>query len=445
MRLFLRWILVAFVALGLLGAGVFAYKFLWQEYTFRVAVTSTDGDDAQAVQTIARWFASEKRRFRLKLIATGSTEKSVQLLQSRGAELALFRADEPQHKGIESIAVLFKELAVLGVPKGSTVSSWRDLKGKAAVVTGSTQVNDTLLKTMLRLHGAYDTKITYAAPDKVFEILNKQKAAQAMMLVTPLRGRSTYDLRKSNPTLQMKDVPKILEVEDTDVVTEQDKRYVEATIPAGALRSTPPVPSENITTLAVNRHIMVRREIPDALISRLLQQLLDARRALQAENPLIAQIAAPDLEKDAAVQVHSGARNYYNNEETSFTDFLSDWLYIAPMILGAVGSLIVGLFQFLKPSKAETCENLVSRLVALRRKVQAAKTPEDILAVEAEFEHLSTLLEEGLGLSSMEVSQSLALLNAIDATHKNIAQRAREIHGASAPVQTPPESPLALL
>ena len=83
--------------------------------------------------------------------------------------------------------------------------------------------------------------------------------------------------------------------------------------------------------------------------------------------------------------------------------------------------------------------------MALRRKVQAAKTPEDILAVEAEFEHLSTLLEEGLGLSSMEVSQSLALLNAIDATHKNIAQRAREIHGASAPVQTPPESPLALL
>ena len=74
---------------------------------------------------------------------------------------------------------------------------------------------------------------------------------------------------------------------------------------------------------------------------------MNARNDLVRDQPLLAGIAAPDTDPDAYIAVHPGAAAYYNGTQQSFMDKYSNWIYLTPMVLGALASIFATAWRFL--------------------------------------------------------------------------------------------------
>ena len=58
------------------------------------------------------------------------------------------------------------------------------------------------------------------------------------------------------------------------------------------------------------------------------------------EQPILAQITAGGTVPDAYLAVHPGAAAYYNGAQRSFLDKYGNEIFLAPMILGGVASVL---------------------------------------------------------------------------------------------------------
>jgi len=101
---------------------------------------------------------------------------------------------------------------------------------------------------------------------------------------------------------------------------------------------------------------------------------MKVRRELLRENPLFAQITAPSTDADAYLPVHPGALAVYNGTTQSFIDEYSNYIYLGPMILGAIASVLAAAWKFLGIGQPEFREALSTLFTAFRAGF-AASTP----------------------------------------------------------------------
>jgi hypothetical protein len=72
--------------------------------------------------------------------------------------------------------------------------------------------------------------------------------------------------------------------------------------------------------------------------SGLTKLLFSVRQSLASEYPAIAQMSKPDTDKDASVLAHPGAAAFIDDEEKTFFDKYSDFIYLGIMVFSGFGS-----------------------------------------------------------------------------------------------------------
>ena len=85
------------------------------------------------------------------------------------------------------------------------------------------------------------------------------------------------------------------------------------------MRGAPAVPDDDLTTLRVSLYLVANKKLGNDLVARLTKSLLAARRDLRAEQPILAQVSAPDTDPNAYLPVHPGAAAFYNGTTQSFS------------------------------------------------------------------------------------------------------------------------------
>ncbi len=65
-------------------------------------------------------------------------------------------------------------------------------------------------------------------------------------------------------------------------------------MPKRTLRGSPPIPADDLTTLKTSFYLVAQKKLGADLIGDLTQSVMNARRDLLAELPMLAQITAPD-------------------------------------------------------------------------------------------------------------------------------------------------------
>ncbi len=118
-------------------------------------------------------------------------------------------------------------------------------------------------------------------------------------------------------------------------------------MPKGTLWGAPPIPDDDLTTFRVPFYLVANKKLNDDDVADLTRAIMDARRELIAEFPLLSQIGAPSTDKDAFIPIHPGAAAYYGDTQQSFFDKYSNQLYYGPMALGALMSGLVAAWKFL--------------------------------------------------------------------------------------------------
>src|SRR5450631_4236970 len=97
------------------------------------------------------------------------------------------------------------------------------------------------------------------------------------------------------------------------------------------------------------------------------------RRDLMAEEPIFAQITAPSTDQDAYLPLHPGAAAFYNGTQQSFMDEYGNWIYLTPMILGGMATVLAAGWKFLGIGQSEN-QGPLDTLYALARRIRKAGT-----------------------------------------------------------------------
>jgi TRAP transporter TAXI family solute receptor len=431
--LWLRFVLLAGVLVLAIGASLFGYRYYTRPVTLTVAVGSIDGEAAKAMSTIASRLVSTNAEVRLKVIDTGTAVEADKAFSDGKVDLAVVRGDVGDLSQARAVIVVSHMVALIIAPPGSTIDSIDKLKGRRVGVIGGS-ANARIVDVLSKEYGLDRAKVfkDIALSDARGAIQSKE--VSALFVVIPLAEKYLSLVRaffQQGP----KALPVLIPIESAGAIAQSDRAYESFDVPKGTLRGSPPVPDDDLTTLRTSLYLVAKKTLGSDLITTLTQTLMNVRRDLMGEQPIFAQIAAPSTDADAFLPLHPGAAAFYNGTQQSFMDEYGNWIYLTPMVLGGVASVLAAGWKFLGIGQPVQ-QGPLDSLYALGRRIRKAESETELSDIEEEIDSI---------LATQRARSASGDENAVDDATLNVAAHRLEslVHDRRALLATRPRIPSA--
>ena len=134
------------------------------------------------------------------------------------------------------------------------------------------------------------------------------------------------------------DQPKFLEIGGAAAIAKRLPVYEATEIKKGVFGGHSPLPEDDVDTIGFSHYIVARKSLSDALAGDVTKLLFGVRQSLASDYPAIAQMTKPDTDKDAAVLAHPGAAAFIDDDQKTFFDKYSDFIYLGIMVFSGFGS-----------------------------------------------------------------------------------------------------------
>lgn len=411
--IWLRIVVVLALAVLAAGASLFAYRWYVRPVTLSVAVGSLDGEAPKIISALASRLAVINSPVRLKIVETAGTLESANAFSSGKVDLAVVRGDVGDLSQAHAIVVLAQAVAMLVAPPGSSITDMAGLKRVTVGVVGG-EANQKVVSLLTKAYGLDRANVVFknlALPDvrKALET----KEVRVLLVVLPLTEKYLSLVRGLFPQ-NAKSAPVLIPIELAGAIAEENHAYESFDIPKGTLRGSPPVPEDDVTTLKVSFYLVGKKSLDKDLIAGFTQALMSAHRDLLGEQPILTQMKAPDTDAGAFLPVHAGALEYYNGNQQSFLDKWSNAIFLAPMALGALATVLAAAWKFLRSGEFKTKEEALDALYALGRRIRTAETESDLLEIENQ-------IDEVLRAQRARAEPDAGDENALDAATLNVA------------------------
>ena len=427
--IWMRFVVVAGLVVLAAGASLFAYRWYVRPVTLSVAVGSLDGEAPKIISALASRLAVNNAPVRLKVVETAGALESADAFSSGKTDLAVVRGDVGDLSQAQAVVVLAQAVAMLVAPPGSSITKMDELKRVSVGVVGG----ETNQKMVNLLTTAYDLDrrgvvFKNLAPQDVRRAL-ETKEVRLVLLVVPLAEKYLSLVRGLFPQ-NAKTGPVLIPIDFAGAIAEKEHAYESFDIPKGTLRGAPPIPEDDVTTLKVSFYLVARKSLDNDLVAGFTQALMSAHRDLMSELPILAQMKAPDTDAGAYLPVHPGAAEYYNGNQQSFLDKWSNAIFLAPMALGALVSVLAAAWKFLRSGEFKTKEEGLDFLYALGRRIRNAEKESDLLEIENQIDEV---------LRAQRTRAATDDENALDAATLNVAAHRLEnlIHDRRSALATP--------
>lgn len=377
-----RWLRVLFVV-GVIvlatGAGIYGYRLYSTPATLTVAAGSLDGDAARMMSAIATRMASVNAPVRLKVIEEKSMGDAAAAFAGGKVDLAIVRADTRNIPEARTVLLVTHATALLIALPASGVEDFDDLKGKTVGVVGL-PVNQNLVAAIEKEYDLGRAKVQFKdVPIAELPQTVKGKQIQALLVVTPITEKYLGMLRSLWPRGAKFG---LLEIEAAGAIAAINPAYDSFDLPKATLRGSPPIPEDDLTTLRVPLYLAANRKISDDTISALTKAVMDSRRELLGEYPILAQIASPGTDKDAFIPIHPGAAAYFDGDQKTFFDKYGDQFFYGSMLLGTLTSLLAAAWKFMTRDSEDPTAHPLYRLQRLAEQAGKAQTAEELDTVE---------------------------------------------------------------
>jgi TRAP-type uncharacterized transport system substrate-binding protein len=407
--LWLRLVLLVGVVILASGAGLFAYRYYTHPVTLTVAVGSIDGEAANAMSAIASQLVSTNASVRLKVVDTGTVLEAGKAFSSGKVDLAVVRGDIGDLSQAQAVVVVAHMVVLVVAPPGSSIDSIDKLKGRRVGVIGG-EANSKIVDVLSKEYGLDRAKVFKDVTLADARHALQSKEVSALLVVIPLSQKYLSLVRglfQQGPKM----LPVLIAIDSAAAIAEAERAYESFDVPKGTLHGAPPVPDDDLTTLRTTLYLVARKKLGSDLVTNLTQTLMKVRRDLLVEQPIFAQITAPSTDPDAYLAVHPGAAAFYNGTQQSFMDEYGNWIYLTPMILGGMATVLAAAWKFLGVGQPESAGPL-DTLYALARRIRKADTAAELAAIEDEIDDV---------LQTQRAKAAAGDENALDASTLNIA------------------------
>ena len=393
MPTWLRIILVASVVALVTGAGLFVYYWYSRPTTLTVAVGSLDGEAPKLMSALASRLAAANAPVRLKLVETTTALEAAELFSSNKTDLAVVRGDVGDLSQAQAVVILAHAVVLLVAPPGSSITDIAGLKRVTVGVVGG-ETNRRVVSALTQEYDLGRANVTFRnlAPAETRRALETREV-RAILVVVPLAEKYLALLRGLFPQ-NPKSPPVLIPIEAAGAIAEKQRAYESFDVPKGTLRGSPAVPSDDLTTLRVSFYVVARKDLDNDLVGELTEALMKARRDLLGEFPLLGQMTAASTDSDAYLPVHPGAAAFYNGTQESFLDKWGNAIFLTPMILGGIASVLAAAWKFLRDGEPRKSEQALDSLYALGRRIRTAEAESDLSEIEREIDRVLQMQRE---------------------------------------------------
>ncbi|MFQ3457996.1 TAXI family TRAP transporter solute-binding subunit [Bradyrhizobium sp. UFLA01-814] len=405
----LRIVMVSGALLLAIGAGLFAYFWYIRPVTLTAAVGSLDGEPDKVLSAIAGRLTAVSAPVRLRVVRQPSALEAANAFSSGKADLAVVRGDIGDLSQAQAVLVLAHAVVLIVAPPGSPLTDMASLKGRRVGVVGG-EINRAVVNALRQQYDLDRANVKF----RDVSLLEARQAVDstsvdALLLVIPLTAKYLSLARSLFPQ-NPKSQPVLIPVEAAGAIAESHRAYESFDVPKGTLRGSPAVPDDDLTTLRVSFYLVAQKKLNSDTIADLTRSLLAARRDLIGELPILAEVTAPDTDPDAFLPVHPGAAEYFNGTQESFLDEWSNAIYLTPMILGGLASVLAAAWRFVGLRTSKPDEAALDALYALARRVRKAQHEDELSDIEDRIDDI--LSDQRLKIASGdEGATDMATLN----------------------------------
>ena len=385
-----NWLRITMVA-GLLlvvgASGFLAYRWYTKPTTLSVAVGSLDGEASRLVTAIARRLTQSNAPVRFNMIETGSVLDAANAFSSGKVDLAVVRGDVGDLSRAQAVVVVAHAVALLVAPPGSPISDIAELKRLTVGVLGG-ETNQKMIKELSDEYGLARANVSFEnLPSADARKALAAKEVRAILTVVPLTEKYLASIRGLFAQ-NARTAPVLIPIEQAGAIAGRERAYESFDVPKGTLRGSPPVPADDLTTLRTSFYLVAQKKLGNDLVTDLTQSVMNARRDLLAELPILSQVTAPNTDADAFLPIHPGAAAFYNGSQESFLDKWGNIIFLAPMIAGALASLLAAAWRFLRAAVPPAAEQALDELYALGRRIRISGKGAELDEIEREIDRV---------------------------------------------------------
>lgn len=390
-----RWLRVTLVV-GLValagGAALIAYRYATRPTTLTVAAGSVDGDAPRFMTAIASRMAATNSPVRLKVIEKTTGLEAAKAFSAGDVDLAITRVDIGDLSGAQTVVVFGRGVVLIIAPPGSALTSIDDLKGKTVGVVGG-QINHRIIDALTKEYDLDRAKVQFkdlVLTDVPHAIKSKQ--VNALLVVMPITDKYLGLVRNLYPR-NAKSGPTLIPIESAEAIAAVTKYYESYDLPKGTLQGSPAIPDEDLTTLRVAFYLVAKKKLSDDVVGSLTKAIMDTRRDLIGEHPVLAQISAPSTDKDDGtdtfIPIHPGASAYFDGTQKTFLDKYGDQFFYGTLLLGTLSSIFAGAWKFMMRKNDQEMDNPpLMRLYALKDQVAKAACESDLADAERRMDEI---------------------------------------------------------
>jgi TRAP transporter TAXI family solute receptor len=380
-----RIALVAGLTAFACGASVLAYGYFTRPETLTVAAGSAEGDAFRLMSAIAARMSSTGSSVRLRVVDKGTPLEAVKAFSNGEADLATARGDIGDLSAARTVVVVANAVVLLVVPPGSPVAKIDDLKGRTIGVF-SLDLNRRVVQAITKEYDLNSAKTNFrdlSLKDVAQSVQSKQ--VSAVLIVRPITEKYLAMVRDLFPN-QAKHTTGLVPIESAGAIAAVDRAYESYELPKGTIRGSPPVPDDDLTTLRVPFFLIANKDLSEDVVATLTKEIIESRRDLVSDYPLLAQLTAPNTDKDAYIPVHPGAAAYFNGEQKTFFDKYGDWIFYGSILLGSLASLLAATWKFIARDYPANNRTALVRLYALASVIGHATSAEELANVEQDID-----------------------------------------------------------
>jgi TRAP-type uncharacterized transport system substrate-binding protein len=426
----LRIVVVGVAAAAVISGGWFAYRYFAKPVYLTVAAGSVDGEALALISAIAARLAASNAHTRLKVVDSQTSAKASELLASGKADLAVVRGDTGGLADARSVLLLTHGVVLIVSPSTISADNLGDLRDATIGVVGG-PINRPTVDALKQVYQFDRAKVRFhdvAVTEGAAALSSGQ--VQALLAVVPVTEKYLAKVRQFFQRAGAKgETPKLIEIESAGAVANVAQYYESYDIPKGTLRGAPPIPSDDLTSLRVSCFLVANKSVDADTITDLTQSLVDVRRDLLSQYPVLAQAAAPSTDANALIPIHPGAATYYNGNQQSFLDKYDDKIYYASLLLGSLISIILAAWRFAKSGVGS--KSMLEPLYALGGEIRNAGSEAELDETEKRIDDiLKAELARNANGDGADSNEMAALGLAAQRLHYLMQQRRTVLRGS---------------
>jgi TRAP-type uncharacterized transport system substrate-binding protein len=379
----------ALVAIGVAGLAVYLYQ---RPTILRVAVTRGT-DDQEVLSAAAYEFTQTREQLGLKLVLVDSLAESAQAFEDQRVDLAIVRSDIAMPVSGQTVLIMRRNAALLMAPAGSGLRAVEDLKGhRIGILQAGGQSgrpdSQALLDAALAQNDVPSASVS-RTPLTLGELpgaIERRDVEAVLAIDTP--GSTNLTEAVAAVSQAGHGSPVFIPITEAKAIAQRLPNFDSIEVLRGAFGGAQPRPSASFETLGVSTRLIARHSLSNDVVATLTELMLTAKPSLAAQDPIANRIEAPSTDKGAGLPVHPGALAYLGDEEQSFFEKYSDFLYLGAMLLSLCGTAIATLAARFNRRQNSDLERILQRLLEIIAAARAASRVETLDELEKEGDEL---------------------------------------------------------